>query len=61
MLFCLYYPEIYLKSKNKPQDTAIVTGKVRTQADSIVLIVLVFKLFTPLDATIDSAIPELSM
>jgi hypothetical protein len=38
-----------------------VTGSVKTQADSIVLIVLVFKLFTPFDATIDPAIPELNM
>ena len=52
---------MYLNSRNNPHDTTIVTGSVRIHADSIVFIVFVFKLFTPFEATIDPAIPELSM
>lgn len=61
MGFLFNYPEIYLNNRNNPQETAIVTGSVRIHADNIVFIVFVFKLFTPFDATIDPAIPELNM
>lgn len=61
VIYIFFYPDIYLNSRNNPHETAIVTGNVRIQADNIVLIVFVFKLFTPFDATIDPAIPELNM
>lgn len=61
MGFLFNYPEIYLNNRNNPQETAIVTGSVRIHADKIVLIVFVLRLLTPLEATIDPAIPELNM
>ena len=48
-----------LNNKNNPPEVTIVTGSVKIQADKIVLSVDVCKFFTPLDATIEPAIPEL--
>jgi hypothetical protein len=46
---------------NNPAEQNIVTGKVNIHADRIVLSVDVCKFFTPLDATIEPAIPEDNM